>query len=592
MSMIPEEVIEQIRDAADMVGIIGEAVQLKRMGADYRGPCPFHGGSNKNFAVIQKKGMYYCFVCHASGDIFTWLMRRFGMDYPTAVRDVARRVGIVIPETQSRQGPDPREPLFQAVAMAQDFFAKSLQEGEEAKEARAYLEGREIPLAMAGEWGLGYAPRGTALIDEMKRLGIEEPVLLEAGLLHQRDDGTLRARFRGRLQFPIHDVRGRVVGFGGRILGRGEPKYLNSPECPIFHKGSLLYHLHLAKGAIRREETALVVEGYFDVLRLYAAGIENVVAALGTALTTEQGATLRRYAKTAVLLYDSDKAGLRATFRSGDVLLGHGLLVKVVTLPPESDPDSIVRTKGVKALQALVRDAIDVLDRKLQLLDQRGWLSDVQRKREALDRLLPTLRAVSDPVVKDLYVGRVAERLGVSRETLMRELRSHPSAPMRRAESALPARVKPSPASRVEEQLLKILLAAARWRSRAREEVPPEWFENSMLRAIFSALVELPPDADAGDAAPNLPPDALPTFDRLREAGGGLAGLNLDEAYAATSDKLRDRIEFRRVGAMEDPEERRRAMAAWSEERTQHYSWHKAAGRGSRPARTPSSPQE
>ena len=592
MSMIPEEVIEQIRDAADMVGIIGEAVQLKRMGADYRGPCPFHGGSNKNFAVIQKKGMYYCFVCHASGDIFTWLMRRFGMDYPTAVRDVARRVGIVIPETQSRQGPDPREPLFQAVAMAQDFFAKSLQEGEEAKEARAYLEGREIPLATAGEWGLGYAPRGTALIDEMKRLGIEEPVLLEAGLLHQRDDGTLRARFRGRLQFPIHDVRGRVVGFGGRILDRGEPKYLNSPECPIFHKGSLLYHLHLAKGAIRREETALVVEGYFDVLRLYAAGIENVVAALGTALTTEQGATLRRYAKTAVLLYDSDKAGLRATFRSGDVLLGHGLLVKVVTLPPDSDPDSIVRTKGVKALQALVRDAIDVLDRKLQLLDQRGWLSDVQRKREALDRLLPTLRAVSDPVVKDLYVGRVAERLGVSRETLTRELRSHPSAPMHRAESAQPARARPSPAARVEEQLLKILLAAARWRSRARDEVPPEWFENSLLRAIFSALVELPPDADAGDVAPNLPADAVPTFDRLREAAGGLTGQNLDEAYAAACDKLRDRIEFRRVGAMKDPEERRRAMAAWSEQRTQHYSWHKAAGRGSRPARTPSSPQE
>ncbi len=312
MSRIPDEIIEQVRDAADLLEIVGEAVQLKRTGADYRGPCPFHGGTNRNFAVIPKKGMYYCFVCHEGGDVFTWLMKRFGMDYPTAVREVARRTGIVVPDQEAREGPDPREPLFQAVTLAQEFFARRLQEGDDARAARDYLASREVPAELAGEWGLGYAPRGGQLLEHMARLGVEQPVLLEAGLLQARDDGRVVPRFRGRLLFPIHDVRGRVVGFGGRLLGDGEPKYLNSPESPVFRKGTMLYHLHQAKGAIRREETALVVEGYFDVLRLAAAGLEHVVAPLGTSLTEEQAATLRRYAKTAVLLFDSDRVILPA----------------------------------------------------------------------------------------------------------------------------------------------------------------------------------------------------------------------------------------------------------------------------------------
>ena len=363
MSPIPDEVIEQVRDAADIVGLIGAHVELKRTGTDYRGPCPFHGGTHRNFAVIPKKGMFYCFVCHEAGDVFTFYMKKFGMDYPTAVRDVAAKVGISIPD-RPVGGPDPREPLFQAAALAQEFFSQQLREAEGAKGARDYLTGRDISAELAGEWGLGYAPPGNALLEEMKRLGVPEAVLLEAGLLHQRDDGGVRPRFRGRLIFPIHDVRGRVVGFGGRLLGPGEPKYLNSPESPIFHKGSLLYHLHLAKGAIRKEETALLVEGYFDVLRLSAAGIEHVVAPLGTGLTEEQGTTLRRYAKSVVLLYDSDRAGLRATFRAGDVLLRHGVRVRVATLPPEQDPDSLVASQGAPALLTLVRDAMDILDRK------------------------------------------------------------------------------------------------------------------------------------------------------------------------------------------------------------------------------------
>lgn len=602
MSMIPDETIEQVRDAADIVGIIGETVQLKRTGADYRGPCPFHGGTSRNFAVIPRKGLYYCFVCHAGGDVFTWYMKHIGMDYPTAVREVARKVGIVVPDTAARQGPDPREPLFQAAALAQEFFTRQLRESDGAREAREYLAGRDITPELIGEWALGYAPTGNALLEEMKRLGVPEGVLLEAGLLHQRDDGGFRPRFRGRLIFPIHDVRGRVVGFGGRLLGPGEPKYLNSPESPIFHKGSLLYHLHLAKGAIRKEETALLVEGYFDVLRLSAAGIENVVAPLGTGLTEEQGTTLRRYAKSVVLLYDSDRAGLRATFRAGDVLLRHGVRVRVATLPPGQDPDSLVREQGGPALQALIRDSMDLLERKLQLLDQRGWLEDVQKKREALDRILSTLRAPADAIVRDLYISRVAERLGLTRETLEQELRSRQPAPVpvpasrdgatvRRPveRAASPRRV---PGARVEENLLQLLIAAPSWRARGVEEVVPEWFEHPALRAIFVALAALPAGADAGDAAVALSPELVPVFDRIRQRAGALTGLDFDEAYVTALDKLRDRAEFRRIRTIADPDERRRVMAGWSPETQKRYTYFRARTGRSRPASTSPPPQE
>ena len=294
MIMIPDETVDQVRESADLVGLIGEAVELKRTGSDYRGPCPFHGGTHRNFAVIPKKNRYYCFVCHESGDVFSWLMKRFGMDYPTAVREAARRVGIVIPEGPARAGPDPREPLFEAVAVAQDWFTRQLIESPEGATAREYLAGREISLEIAGQHGLGFAPQGRAFLSAMRELGLEEKVLLEAGLSAARDDGKVIPRFRARLLFPIHDLRGRVAGFGGRLLVPGEPKYLNSPETPIFHKGKQLYNLHQAKSAIRKAESVILVEGYFDVFRLVLAGLEHVVAPLGTSLTAEQAGLLRR----------------------------------------------------------------------------------------------------------------------------------------------------------------------------------------------------------------------------------------------------------------------------------------------------------
>jgi len=496
--VIPDDVIEQVRDAADLVGIIGEHVELKRTGADYRGPCPFHGGTHRNFAVIPKKGMFYCFVCHEAGDVFTFFMKKLGMDYPTAVREVARRVGVTIPERNAPSGPDPNEPLFAAVAAAADWYARQLRDSPEAEVARQYLRSRHLELETVLPLGLGYTPPasapGAGFQDAMKSLGLRDPVLLEAGLLVKRDDGALVPRFRGRLLFPIHDLRARVVGFGGRILGEGEPKYLNSPDTPIFHKGKLLYNLHVAKQAIRKAERAIIVEGYFDVLRLALAGLEEVVAPLGTGLTAEQAELVARYTSQVFLLYDSDDAGLRATFRAGDELLRHGLRVSVATLPDGEDPDTIVQRRGGRALAETLKDGVDLLERKIQILERKGFFASLPGRRRALDRLLPTIRAARDPITRELYLSRTAEVAGVRKDVLERE-----SGSGKRDAGSVPT----PPASRIphpdlpasaEKALLLLMLHSPEWESRVVDAVDAESFKFVPYRAVFESLVEKAPE--------------------------------------------------------------------------------------------------
>jgi len=512
VSLIPDDVIEQVREAADIVGIIGEHVELRRTGADFRAACPFHGGTHRNFAVIPKKGMFYCFVCHEGGDVFTFFMKKLGMDYPTAVREVARRVGIAIPE-RGPTGPDPREPLYGAVAAAADWFARQLRESPEAQVARDYLASRHLELEVVLPLGLGYAPRSRALLDAMKGLGVREEVLLEAGLLVKREDGTLLPRFRGRLLFPIHDLRARVVAFGGRILGEGEPKYLNSPDSPVFHKGKLLYNLHVAKHAMRKAERAILVEGYFDVLRLSLAGIEEVVAPLGTGLTPDQAQLLARHAPHVTLLYDSDDAGLRATFRAGDELLRQGLRVSVATLPPGEDPDTLVQKQGAAGLEAILKDAVDPLERKIQILDRKAFFASLPGRRRALDRLLPTIRAAKDPITRELYISRAAEAAGVRKDVLEREVtgdggRGTGGA----APSLVPRPSSPLPAS-AEKALLLLMLEGEPWKSRVVEAVDAEELEFAPYRAVFEAI--------ADDAVLALDDTSARTYEQLKEEGLG-----------------------------------------------------------------------
>jgi DNA primase len=314
--------------------------------------------------------------------------------------------------------------------------------------------------------------------------------------------------------FPIHDARARIVGFGGRILGAGEPKYLNSPDTAIFHKGRLLYNLHAAKHAMRKAERAILVEGYFDVLRLSLAGIEEVVAPLGTGLTSDQAQLVQRHAAHVILLYDSDEAGLRATFRAGDELLRERVRVSVATLPPGEDPDTLVQRRGAPGLEAILKDAVDVFERKLQILDRKGFFGTLPGRRRALDRLLPTIRAAADPITRELYISRAAEMAGVRKDVLEREV-AIPGGGRRATGDAPPVSPLPSPAlpASAEKTLLLLMLEGDPWKSQVSGAVDAEEFEFVPYREVFEAI--------ADDAVLSLSETSARAYEQLRDEGLG-----------------------------------------------------------------------
>jgi DNA primase len=380
---------------------------------------------------------------------------------------------------------------------------------------------------------------------------------------------------------------------GGRLLDQGEPKYLNSPETPIYHKGAMLYNLHAAKQAIRREEQVILVEGYFDVLRLVLAGIDHVVAPLGTALTADQAALLRRFAPLALLLYDSDPAGLKATFRAADECLRHKLRVKVATLPEGEDPDTLVRMGGAAALAPILHDAVDVIDRKIQILERKGWFEGLEHRRDALDGLLKTVRVTADPIARDLYLQRVSERTGVSRAVLEQELAARPAPPPAPAEPpgrAAGAGTRPSPSERhrqnpglrFEEQVLESMLIAPEWRGRAAADLSPTHFTVPTFRRIFEALVALPGNAPVSAAAEGLDPRAQEAWQRLAESADSqhAAGLNFDAVYAGAVDELRRRAQP--LPPVSDIPARRAGLNALPPEARQRFAFRKEAEKARR----------
>lgn len=538
--MIPDDVVERVRQEADLVTVLGEFVKLKRVGNSYRGPCPFHHGKNDNFSVSPQGG-YKCFVCGESGDVFTFVQKHLGLDFVESVKWVGAKVGVEVNEVSRRTDErDAREPLWEANAAAAEFFARQLWESAEAKGARDYLASRGIDRAAAERFGIGYSPRdGAAMRAALAALGFDDARQLAAGLLGMRADSPeARARFRGRVMFPIYDTAGRVVGFGGRVLGEGTPKYLNSPESEAFAKRQLLYGLNWAKQAIRKAERLVIVEGYFDVVRLMLAGVHEVVGPLGTALTEQQAALIRKYTKNVFLLYDSDQAGLKATFRAGDVLLAHGASARVVTLPEGEDPDTFVAKAGAAGFEQAAAGSVDVFDRKIQILERGGWFADLRRKRAALDKLVPTIRAAADHLLRDLYVARTCEVAGVTREMLQREIdaapRRRPSAPADEpAESAREPRVRRGERrtdrsaldARAERELVRMLLHQRRYVEVAVERVDPGAFTDSAYGAIFAALANAAAhDADApiDVIAAGLDEDATAVLQELLNETGGI----------------------------------------------------------------------
>jgi DNA primase len=540
--VIRDDVVERVREEADIVAIVGEYVKLKRVGNSFRGPCPFHHGKNDNFSVTLRGG-YKCFVCGESGDVFTFVQKHLGLDFVEAVKLVGAKSGVEVHEVARRtEEKDSREPFWEINAAAADFFRRRLWESPDGESAREYLTSRGLSREDADRFGIGYAPADrTAMRDSLASLGFDADRQLAGGLLVARENSVEpRSRFRHRLMFPIYDGAGHVVGFGGRVLGEGEPKYLNSAESEVFTKRRLLYGLNWAKQAIRKADRLIIVEGYFDVIRLMLAGITEAVAPLGTALTEDQAALIRKYTKNVFLLYDSDRAGLKATFRAGDILLAGGSSVRVISLPSGEDPDTFIAKFGAEAFEKAAAASIDVFDRKVQLLERGGWFADLRRKRQALDKLLPTLRVTADALTRDLYVARTSEVAGVSREQLMRELETAPrerrapaetGAPPPFAEPAVRRRERRadhrSIGVRAERELVRLLLAYRRYAEATAERVGADAFTDPVYRAIFTEL-SMDSDRPVDELATVLDEDAVAvvqelmeepvSFDRIEEA--------------------------------------------------------------------------
>jgi DNA primase len=521
---IPDHLVEEIRQRADLVEILSEHTRLKRTGKTWRGPCPLHGGEGPNFSVDPAKGFYKCFVCGEAGTVYNFMMKHLGMTFPEAVRWTAARVGVEVPDERDQQRDreeDPNRVLYEVNGFAAKWFREQLA-APGGQRARDYLARRGITPESIERFGLGWAPEEwDALGTAARKAGFHTADLLALGLVKEAKKTGREPydAFRGRVIFPIEDLGGRVLAFGGRVLEQVEehvPKYLNSPESPVYTKGRTLYGLGWSRGSIRKEEVALVVEGYMDYVSLAAHGITHAVAPLGTAMTDEQASLIANYTSRAILLYDSDKAGLKATFRNGDQLLRAGVEVLVATLPEGEDPDSLVRAQGADALRRYLDDALDVMERKLQLLDRRGAFTSIKGTRRAIDVLLPTVRAARNEVVRGLYLKRMSDRTGVPVESLTAEAASVTEQPrtfnevhqQRRREDRERERdrpryqadlgqryePRPRPAMRVrmgaERNLLMMMFNAERWVEECAKFVGPDDFQDPDYRRLFRVLIE------------------------------------------------------------------------------------------------------
>lgn len=568
--MVSDALVEEIRERAEIVELLGEYMPLKRSGRTWRGPCPLHGGEGPNFSVDPARNLFKCFVCGEGGDVFAFFMKHLGLDFPSAVRHVAARVGIEVPEDREVRE-DPYGPLREVVAFAEEWFVERLRDDREGDRARAYLADRGFREDEIARFDIGWAPdQWRGLKDAASSRGIEVDLLLEAGLLATSERAEEPYdRFRGRLIFPIHDLRDRAVAFGGRILSTESdavPKYINSPESPIFHKGRTLYGLVWARHEIRREDSSILSEGYMDVLALHRHGFGTAVAPLGTSLTADQAELLGRYGRKVFLLYDSDDAGLKATFRAGDTLLASGLHPMVVTLPAGEDPDSLLRAKGATALTRLIDDAVDVLERKLQILERHGFLDSIEGRRRAVDGLLSTLRAVQDPALQDLYLARAAERTGVRRETLVREVAKARSRPDSRGAGRRSSRSAGADTSgdrrgvergfayeadlAAERSLLLLFLRDRSLIDRSVERgLSPDHFRQPGLHSIYLALLDSDPEMEPESIEESLGPEEKALMYRLLEDSTEL--VHPRDVLEETLRRLLHRGQLERLGEID-----------------------------------------
>ncbi len=497
-----EQLVEEIVSRIDIVEIIAESVSLKKKGKDFWGCCPFHPEDTPSFAVSPDKQVFYCFGCQSGGNVITFLRKKDNLSYYEAISLLAERVGVHLDEgadSASRQQYRNEKQRFQRLnELATNFFHETLRHSAEGETAREYLDTRGVNQESIFRFRLGYASESwDALLKHLTKQGFSPAELERYGLVVARNSGGYYDRFRQRLMFPIADQTGQVLGFGGRILGEGNPKYLNSPETRFFDKGRLLYGIHLARPTIQEKQQAVIVEGYMDALMCQQNGITNVVASMGTALTTAQIQLILRYAPRILLAYDSDSAGQNATLRAIELIRGLGGRVRVVSLFEDKDPDECIKNHGAERFRDLLSEAQDFLAYKLQKQLSKGAPRTAEEKMLILTEFWEDLRQAGSELERQEYCERLSIALQVSELTIREEFRKYlgkarknPGQLVKNTNNVHTKNGKSSKSELAELNLLRLMLEDPLLFKRVEEEYGLDLFFNSELQQIVQVCRE------------------------------------------------------------------------------------------------------
>lgn len=490
--LIPENILEDVLNRVDIVELISSYIPLKRAGRNFKACCPFHQEKTPSFMVSPDRQIYHCFGCHESGNAFKFLMRYERMEFPEAVETIARRVGVALPETAPHDDKNSSMSLqlYKINELAVSFYEFNLN-SLEAEQAKSYLTKRGISQETIKLFRLGFArDMWDTLINCLRDKGFSLSLIEKAGLIIAKDSGGYYDRFRNRIIFPIFDIKARAIGFGARVLGNTLPKYINSPETFVYTKGKNLYGFNLSKDSIRENDSAVIVEGYLDFIVPYQAGLKNIVASLGTALTTEQVRLLKRYTNNIVMVYDGDAAGELATLRSLDIFIEEGMSVRIVTLPKTHDPDLFVKEKGIGAFKEKIDNAQNLFDYKLGVLKTRFNIKDIEGKAKIASSMLETINKFKNAVLKSEYIKKLAQELDVKEEALLQEVKKISPEKQINAGGHLNNEKKVD-INPTEKLLIKLMFEEKELINKIRDTLEPADFQDERASRIVSVMFEL-----------------------------------------------------------------------------------------------------
>ena len=487
-----------MRDSVDIYDVVSGYVSLKKAGKNWLGLCPFHSEKTPSFNVNPAKQIFHCFGCGVGGDAFKFLELQEGLNFPEAVKQLASRAGITLPESRPRadekKSDDERKALLKIIAEAADYFLREL-EGPAGSAARAYLAKRGLTETVIRDFSLGYArPEWDGLLKHLRQKGHPPTLLEKAGLIVKRSEGEGHYdRFRGRIIFPIRDISGHVIAFGGRVMDDSLPKYLNSPETPLYSKSNVLYCLDQAKEPARKQGYFIIVEGYLDAIACHQYGAKNAVATLGTALTDGHLRLMRRFAQKLMLIFDPDPAGVKATLRGFELFAGSGMKVNVVSLPDGDDPDTFLKKNGYEAFASCLKGSVKFMDFVLGQVVRSGSTASIDEKVEQAGEMLGFIAKLPSGIERDHYLKRTAEALDVDEGLLRQEMtkqRTAHAGPRERTAAGTPPHKGQRP--RAEEMLIHLMLRDETIARSLSEQITPEDFTDPLYRRaaerIFSVM--------------------------------------------------------------------------------------------------------